>query len=479
MELYRMTACELLQAYKAGETTPKEVVESVFGRIREKDGTIKAYVVNTEEQAVAQAETMDKYDPSLPLFGVPVAIKDNMNMKGCEATCSSKILKGYVSQYDATVVDKLKSAGAIIVGKTNMDEFAMGSSCEHSAFFPTRNPWDEEMVPGGSSGGSAAAVAADMCAMALGSDTGGSIRQPAAFCGISGMKPTYGSVSRYGLIAFASSLDQIGPMTKDVRDNALLMSVIGGHDPKDSTSVPDVCDNYVESCGQGVRGMKIGLIRDLFGEGVDAGVLAEVEKAVEVLKSEGAEIGYVDMPNFRYALTAYYLIAPAEASSNLARFDGVQYGYRAADAEDYISMFCRTRREGFGDEVKRRIMLGTYALSAGYYDAFYLKALKVRTLVIRDFAAAFETFDLVMSPTVPTTAFRIGEKLDDPLAMYMNDICTIPVNLAGVPGMSIPCGLSGGLPVGMQLMAPTFGEGRIYRAAAAYENAAGRIGSAF
>jgi len=469
LELYRKKAHELLDLLRSGEITPEDAARSVFEQIRARDDRHKAYITLTEEQAMERARELRDSDRSLPLYGVPVAVKDNMCTAGIKTTCASKILESFVSPYDATAVRMLKEAGAVIVGKTNMDEFAMGSSCEHSGFFPTRNPWDPDRVPGGSSGGSAAAVAADECILAVGSDTGGSIRQPASFCGIVGLKPTYGAVSRYGLVAFASSLDQIGPITKDVRDSAILLNVISGHDPSDSTSVKREYPDYTAALAGDVKGMKIGLIKELFAEGIHEGILASVHAAVDRLKELGAEVDEVSLPYLKYALTAYYLIAPAEASSNLARYDGVQYGLRVREANDYVDMFCRTRSEGFGDEVKRRIMLGTYALSAGYYDAFYLKALKVRSLVVEDFKKAFEKFDVLVSPTTPTVAFRIGEKLDDPLAMYFNDYCTIPVNLSGLPAISLPCGLSEGLPVGLHVIGPPFGEEAILRAAYSYE----------
>ncbi len=460
---------------RAGDIDPIDIVDSTFKRISEKEPEVKAYIVTLEESARERAEELKDADRSLPLYGIPVAVKDNMCMRGAQTTCGSKILTPYEPPYDATVVEKLKAAGAVIVGKTNMDEFAMGSSCEWSAHHPTRNPWDLERAPGGSSGGSAAAVAACECAMSLGSDTGGSIRQPAALCGVVGMKPTYGAVSRYGLVAFASSLDQIGPFARDVRDCAMLLDVICGHDPKDSTSIDREPPDHVAALDAGAAGMTIGMIKDLFGEGVEPGVRDRVSAAAEVFEKMGAEIKEIEMPIVKYALPAYYLIAPAEASSNLARYDGVQYGMRE-DADDIVSMYRKTRRAGFGAEVKRRIMLGTYALSAGYYDAYYLRALKVRTLIVKEFEKAFAECDILMSPTSPATAFKLNEKIDDPLAMYMMDICTIPVNLAGLPGMSIPCGLSDGLPVGLQLIGPTLGEQALLRAARAFEIGSGICG---
>ncbi|HOC93628.1 MAG TPA: Asp-tRNA(Asn)/Glu-tRNA(Gln) amidotransferase subunit GatA [bacterium] len=475
MELCTKTASELIGMLRAGEIDPIDIVDSTFKRINEKEPDVKAFIAVLEESARKRAEELKDADRSLPLYGIPVAVKDNMCMRGAQTTCGSKILTPYEPPYDATVVEKLKAAGAVIVGKTNMDEFAMGSSCEWSAHHPTRNPWDLERAPGGSSGGSAAAVAACECAMSLGSDTGGSIRQPASLCGVVGMKPTYGAVSRYGLVAFASSLDQIGPFARDVRDCAMLLDVICGHDPKDSTSIDREPPDHVAALDAGAAGMTIGMIKDLFGDGVEPGVRERVSAAAEVFEKMGAKIKEIEMPIVKYALPAYYLIAPAEASSNLARYDGVQYGMRE-NADDIVSMFRKTRRAGFGAEVKRRIMLGTYALSAGYYDAYYLRALKVRTLIVKEFEKAFAECDILMSPTSPATAFKLNEKIDDPLAMYMMDICTIPVNLAGLPGMSIPCGLSDGLPVGLQLIGPTLGEQALLRAARAFEIGSGICG---
>jgi len=475
LELCTKTASELIGMLRAGEIDPIDIVDSTFKRINDKEPDVKAFIVTLEEGARARAEELKDADRSLPLYGIPVAVKDNMCMRGAQTTCGSKILTPYEPPYDATVVEKLKAAGAVIVGKTNMDEFAMGSSCEWSAHHPTRNPWDLERAPGGSSGGSAAAVAACECSMSLGSDTGGSIRQPASLCGVVGMKPTYGAVSRYGLVAFASSLDQIGPFARDVRDCAMLLDVICGHDPKDSTSIDREPPDHVAALDAGAEGMTIGMIKDLFGEGVEPGVRERVSDAAGVFEKMGAKIKQIEMPIVKYALPAYYLIAPAEASSNLARYDGVQYGMRE-DADDIVSMYRKTRRAGFGSEVKRRIMLGTYALSAGYYDAYYLRALKVRTLIVKEFEKAFSECDILMSPTSPSTAFKLNEKIDDPLAMYMMDICTIPVNLAGLPGMSIPCGLSDGLPVGLQLIGPTLGEQALLRAARAFEIGSGICG---
>jgi aspartyl-tRNA(Asn)/glutamyl-tRNA(Gln) amidotransferase subunit A len=405
------------------------------------------------------------------LDGVPLAIKDVICTKGVRTTCSSKILETFVPPYDATVMARLSAAGAVVLGKTNMDEFAMGSSTENSAFFPTRNPWDLDRVPGGSSGGSAAAVAADLAAGALGTDTGGSIRQPAAFCGIVGLKPTYGRVSRYGLVAFASSLDQIGPIAKDVTDAALLLQAIAGHDPLDSTSAEVLVPDYRAMLDQGVAGLRLGIPNEYFIEGMDPEVERAVREAIQTLKTLGARTEPISLPTTDYALAAYYLIAPAEASSNLARYDGVKYGYRAPGGKDLIEMYGRTRAVGFGTEVKRRIMLGTYALSAGYYEAYYGNAQRVRTLVRGDFQRAFERVDLIVCPTTPNLAFKLGEK-GDPLQMYLNDIFTIPVNLAGLPGLSLPCGFTlGGLPIGLQVIGKPFDEASLLRVAHAYEQA--------
>lgn len=405
-----------------------------------------------------------------PLAGLPVAVKDVICTTDFPTTCGSRILDGWVPPYDATVVTRLRDAGAVIIGKTNMDEFAMGSSTENSAFGPTRNPWDVARVPGGSSGGSAAAVAASLAPMALGTDTGGSIRQPAGFCGITGLKPTYGRVSRYGLVAFASSLDQIGPMTRTVGDAALLLQVLAGRDPRDSTSADLPVPLYKEALNGGVRKLRIGIAAEAFGEGLAPNVRDAVLAASRILEKEGAQLVEVSLPTISYALPTYYLIATSEASTNLARYDGVQYGLRVP-ATDLYSMYTKTRREGFGAEVKRRIMLGTYALSAGYYEGFFLKAQRVRTLVRRDFLKAFERVDLVLMPTSPTVPFRLGEKVEDPLQMYLADVYTIPVNLAGLPGISIPCGFADGLPIGLQLIGRPFDEPTVLRAAYAYEQA--------
>ncbi|MGH7382841.1 MAG: Asp-tRNA(Asn)/Glu-tRNA(Gln) amidotransferase subunit GatA, partial [Candidatus Methylomirabilales bacterium] len=407
-----------------------------------------------------------------PLAGIPLAIKDVICTQDVPTTCSSKILDGFIPPYDATVMRRLDQAGMVLLGKTNMDEFAMGSSTENSGYKVTRNPWDLVRVPGGSSGGSAAAVTADLCAGALGSDTGGSIRQPAAFCGIVGVKPTYGRVSRYGLVAFASSLDQIGPMTKDVRDAAILLGVIAGHDPCDSTSVNVPVPDYAAQLGREVTGLRIGIPKEYFIEGMDPEVETAIRAAINVLESLGAKAESISLPHTEYAVATYYLVATAEASSNLARYDAVKYGFRAREAKDLLSMYMKSRQNGFGAEVKRRIMLGTYALSAGYYDAYYLKALKVRTLIRKDFEDAFKRCEVIVTPTAPTPAFRLGEKTDDPLTMYLSDIFTISANLAGIPGVCLPCGFTqAGLPIGLQLLGKPFDEATLLQVAFAYEQA--------
>lgn len=464
MELYDLTIHELKDKLASREISVNELLDSFYKRIGGVEEKVKAYVTLTEKEARESAKEL-KAEFKGKLAGIPLAIKDNLSTERIKTTCSSRILENYVPPYDATVVSRLKEAGAITLGKTNMDEFAMGSSTENSGFFPTRNPWDLERAPGGSSGGSAAAVAAGEAAGALGSDTGGSIRQPAAFCGVVGLKPTYGLVSRYGLVAFASSLDQIGPITKDVEDAAILLNVIAGHDPMDSTSVKMEIPDYTRFLKEDVQGMKIGLPREYFSMDFAAEVKESVLAGVQRLEEAGAKVEEVNLPSADYALAAYYIIAPAEASSNLARYDGVRYGYRSKKAHDVKEMFTNTRNEGFGDEVKRRIMLGTYALSSGYYDAFYLKAQKVRTMIKEDFDRLFYEYDLLISPTTPTTAFKIGE-MTDPLEMYQADIFTVPVNIAGIPAISIPCGFdSNNLPIGLQIMGPHFGEGKIIQAA--------------
>jgi len=469
-----LTAHELRGLMQSGKMTCTEVVRAVFERIDRFDQQIKAYLYLFRETALEGAAHVDEKikrgDELGAIEGIPVALKDNLCTREGETTCASRMLKGFRAPYDATVVERLANAGAIFIGKTNLDEFAMGSSTENSAFQVTANPWDLTRVPGGSSGGSAAAVAADETIVALGSDTGGSIRQPAALCGIVGLKPTYGRVSRYGLVAFASSLDQIGPMTKDVEDLALMMTVISGKDPRDSTSAEVPVPDYASVLGRDLKGMKLGVPREYFGEGIDAEVRESVERAIDRMRECGAEIVQVSLPNTKYGIPVYYIVANAEASANLARYDGVRYGYRAPDASDTISMYEKTKRSGFGAEVKRRIMLGTYALSSGYYDAYYLKAQKVRTLFRRDFENAFAVCDALIVPTSPTPAFRIGEKTDDPLKMYLSDVYTISANLAGVPALAMPCGYSReGLPIGLQVIAKPFGELTVLRVASAYE----------
>ena len=473
MDLSKLTAHELHDMLKARTVSSVEITQSVLDRISSVEDSVRAYVTVTGEQALEMAKTADeriaKGDDVRPLTGIPIAVKDNMCTKGVLTTCSSKILYNFKPPYDATVVERLQKAGTVMVGKANLDEFAMGSSTENSGFFTTHNPWDLDRVPGGSSGGSAAAVAADEAILALGSDTGGSIRQPASFCGVVGMKPTYGRVSRYGLVAFASSLDQIGPITKDVTDTALLLQEISGKDPLDSTSVDIPVPNFMAALKNDVKGMKIGVPKEFFGQGVEMEIADAVMKAIELLKSLGAEYREISMPIMEYALPTYYIIAPAEASSNLARYDGVRFGLRAKDANDVLSMFCKTREEGFGAEVKQRIMIGTYALSAGYYDAYYLKAQKVRTLIRDAYDEAFKEFDILISPTSPTVAFGIGERTDDPFKMKLADVCTIPVNMAGTPAISINCGFHNGLPIGMQIMGKSFDEETILRAAYTFE----------
>ena len=469
------TAIRIAAAVRSGERSAVEVLESHLARIGSAEAGVHAFNLVTVDAARAAAAGIDQRvasgeDPG-PLAGVPIALKDNLCTRGVATTCSSKILEGWVPPYDATVVGRVWASGAVPVGKTNLDEFAMGSSTENSAFGVTRNPHDLTRVAGGSSGGSAAAVAAGFTAISLGSDTGGSIRQPAALCGVVGVKPTYGMVSRYGLIAFASSLDQIGPFATTVADAALLLETIAGHDPADATSIPQPAPALVEHLDDGVDGMRVGIITELMGDGIHPDVLARVREAADALAAAGATVEEVSVPAITYGLSAYYLIAPAEASSNLARFDGVRYGLRV-EAATTNEMMVASRTAGFGDEVKRRIMLGTYALSAGYYDAFYGKAQKVRTLICRDFDAAYERFDVLLSPTSPTTAFEVGA-IADPLTMYLNDICTIPSNLAGHPAASVPFGTGAdGLPVGVQVLAPALGEVAMFRAAAVLEAAA-------
>ncbi len=468
------TVAQLARDIREGKVTASAVLEEHLKRVDEREGEIHAFNLVTTEQARATAAEVDRAvqagKPLGPLAGVPIALKDNMCTRGVETTCSSKILEGWKPPYDATVVTKLREAGAVIVGKTNLDEFAMGSSTENSAFGPTRNPLDTSRVPGGSSGGSAASVAAGFAAASLGSDTGGSIRQPAALCGLVGVKPTYGVVSRYGLVAFASSLDQIGPFTHTVEDAALVMESIAGHDPMDSTSLPQPAPSLTSVLDQGVQGMRIGRVVDM-PEGSEPDVLARLDAAFAALEQRGATIVDVTLPSLQFGLTAYYLVAPAEASSNLARYDGVRYGMRV-DAPDLNAMYAATRSQGFGAEVKRRIMLGTYALSAGYYDAYYGKALKVRRLIADDFAKAYQSCDVVLTPTSPSVAFPFGDKTADPLAMYLCDVFTIPTNLAGHAAMSVPFGTGAhSLPVGVQVLAPALGEATMFRVAAELERA--------
>jgi aspartyl-tRNA(Asn)/glutamyl-tRNA(Gln) amidotransferase subunit A len=472
-ELTRLPAHELAEAFRAGAVTPSEAAEAYLARIAALDGRVRAYLTVTAEEARRAAAAADaRYRagrPLGPLDGVPITYKDVLSTRGVRTTCGSRILEGWVPPFDATVVARLGAAGVVPLGKSNMDEFAMGSSTEHSAFHLTANPWDLGRVPGGSSGGPAAAVAGDLAAIGLGTDTGGSIRQPAAFCGVVGLKPTYGRVSRYGLVAFASSLDQIGPFTRDARDAALVMSVMAGADPHDATSVDAPVPDYAAALTSDVRGLRVGVL-DYATAGMDAEVERAVRAAIEVLRDLGAATEPVSLPTADYGLAAYYIIAPAEASSNLARYDGVKYGLREP-GRDLIDMESRTRAAGFGAEVKRRVMLGTYALSAGYYDAYYAKAQKVRTLIRRDFEAAFAKVDVIAGPTTPAPAFKHGEK-EDPLAMYLNDIFTVPANLSGNPGISVPCGFSAtGLPIGLHLVGRALDEATLLRVAHAYEQA--------
>jgi aspartyl-tRNA(Asn)/glutamyl-tRNA(Gln) amidotransferase subunit A len=451
-----------------------EVTAQLLERIQERDRELNTYLTVDEPGALAQAREaaarLDRGEAG-PLTGIPLALKDVLVTRNLRTTCASRILENFIPPYDATVCGRLRQAGAVFLGKTNMDEFAMGSSTENSAFGPTHNPWHRDYIPGGSSGGSAAAVAADLCIASLGSDTGGSIRQPASHCGVVGLKPTYGRVSRYGLVAYASSLDQIGPLTKEVRDAALLLQAIAGHDSRDSTSVPYPVPDYQEALGQEIRGLKVGVPKEYFGHGLDPEVEAAVQGALKTYASLGAELREVSLPHTEYAVAAYYVVAVAEASSNLARYDGVKYGLRA-EGRNLLEMYAHTRTQGFGAEVRRRIMLGTYALSAGYYEAYYRKALQVRALIRRDFEAAFEQCDLLAAPVSPTPAFRLGEKVADPLTMYLSDIFTISANLSGIPGISVPCGFSSlGLPIGLQLLGPPFGEAVLLKAAYALEQA--------
>jgi aspartyl-tRNA(Asn)/glutamyl-tRNA(Gln) amidotransferase subunit A len=475
-DLCDRTGTELSALLMDGSVRAAEIVDSTLARIRAVDDRIGAYLTPTDQLARERADELDAYlstgAPQSVAAGIPVALKDVFTTNGVRTTCGSRILETYVPPYDSTAWARLAGEGAVLVGKTNCDEFAMGSSNENSAFGPVRNPWDLERVSGGSSGGSAAAVASGQAVWALGTDTGGSVRQPASLCGVVGLKPTYGRISRYGLIAFASSLDTVSTFTRSVADAASMLGVLAGRDPRDATSLDAPVPDYAAALTGDIAGLRVGVVAEASGEGVEPGVAASVHASVDRLAALGAEIGEASLPHADYALSAYYLIAPSEASSNLARYDGVRYGYRAAgDHPDAVAMMFATRGEGFGDEVKRRIMLGTYALSAGYYDAYYGQAQKVRTLLIRDYEAAFERFDVLVSPTSPTTAFRIGEKTDDPMAMYLNDIFTIPANLAGVPAISLPCGFDGdGLPVGIQLTTPALDEATALRVAHALES---------
>ena len=476
MSLIEKTAAELLTLQAGGQASASEITDAFLAAIRDRDPKVHAFQHVDEADAKAQAAAVDakrKSGAKLgPLAGVPVAVKDVLCTKGTPTTCSSKILQGFVPPYDATVVERLRAADAVLIGKTNMDEFAMGSSTENSAYFTTRNPWDTDCIPGGSSGGSAAAVAACEAPLSLGTDTGGSIRQPAAVCGIVGIKPTYGRVSRYGLIAFASSLDQVGPFTHDVTDCALMMEVLAGHDPRDSTSVNEPVPAYTQSLNTPVKGLKIGVPKEFFSEGIDPEVEAAVRTALKEYEKQGAKLIDVSLPHSPYALAAYYIVAPAEASSNLARYDGMHYGHRTKQKADLIATYAKSRSEGFGKEVQRRILIGTYVLSSGYANKYYVKALKVRRLVKQDYDDAFKQCDVVMGPTTPTAAFKIGSKSDDPLAMYLSDIYTVSCNLAGIPGISIPCGFTkAGLPIGLQLLSPPFDEEKMLRVARMYESA--------
>ena len=471
--MYRLTIHELHKKLKDKEVTAREAAEALLKRIKEVDPKIKAYLTVTEQEAMEGAQGADRRiaaGKASPLTGIPLAVKDNMCTQGIKTTCASKILENFIPPYDATVVKRIKEDGGVLLGKANMDEFAMGSSTENSRFTVTRNPWNLDTTPGGSSGGSAAAVAADACIAALGSDTGGSIRQPAACCGVVGMKPTYGRISRYGLVAFGSSLDQIGPITKDVEDCAILLNTVAGHDPLDSTSINLPTPDYRKSLVKDVKGWTVGVPTEFFVEGMDPEVEEQVGQAIRVLENQGATVKEISLPHTGYAVATYYIICTAEASSNLARYDGVKYGFRAPGSKELMDMYQETRSEGFGAEVKRRIMLGTYVLSSGYYDAYYRKASQVRTLIKEDFEKAFGQCDVIITPTAPTPAFRLGEKVQDPLQMYLSDIFTISVNLAGVPAISIPCGFStGGLPIGLQIIGRHLEEERIIQAAYAFE----------
>lgn len=471
MTVFERTSAQLQESLKSGELTIADLTKEAFDRIEKLDGDVQAFLALNKEQATAKAAELDQvpFEERGPLFGMPIGVKDNIVTEGLETTCASKILEGFMPIYDATIVKKLRDAGMITVGKLNMDEFAMGSSNENSAYKTTKNPWNLSHVPGGSSGASAAAVAAGEVPFSLGSDTGGSIRQPAAYCGVVGMKPTYGRVSRFGLVAFASSLDQIGPITRNVKDNALLLEAISGVDEMDSTSADVPVPNYAAALDGNIKGLKIAVPKEFLGEGVGEAAKQSVLDALEVLKGLGATVDEVSLPHSKYALAAYYILSSSEASSNLSRFDGIRYGYRSENAKNLLELYKQSRAEGFGDEVKRRIMLGTYSLSAGTYDAYYKKAQQARTLIKADYDKVFENYDVIIGPTAPTPAFAIGANIDDPLTMYANDILTIPINLAGVPAISVPCGFENGLPLGLQIIGKYFDEETLYRVAYAYE----------
>ncbi|MGB8707069.1 MAG: Asp-tRNA(Asn)/Glu-tRNA(Gln) amidotransferase subunit GatA [Dehalococcoidia bacterium] len=472
-DLHQLTICQAHQLLKEKKISAVELTKASLARLAKVEDKVQACVTTSEDVALEQAKEADKVISSgkiKPLTGIPALIKDVMCTKGIKTTCSSKILENFIPPYDATVIEKLKASNFVILGKTNMDEFAMGSSTENSAFFPTRNPWDLDRVPGGSSGGSAVAVAADEAIYALGSDTGGSIRQPAGFCSVVGLKPTYGRVSRFGLVAFASSLDQIGPITKNVSDCALVLNTIAGHDSRDSTSAPNPVPDYAKSLNPDIKNLRIGIPKEYFVEGMQKEVRAYLETAINRLKELGAKVDWdVSLPLTKYALAVYYILAPSEASANLARYDGVKYGFSYLDTTNMWEAMEKTKQFGFGAEVKRRIMLGTYALSAGYYDAYYLKAQKVRTLIIREFKDAFEKYDALVTPTSPTVPFKLDEKVDDPIQMYLSDVCTLPINIAGLPAISVPAGFADGLPIGMQVIGKPFDEETILRVAFAYE----------
>lgn len=469
MELYDLSISQLQELLQKGQISATELCQAHLARVDMVDTRVRAFLTRNDEAALAAAEKLDQSKTYGALAGIPCGLKDIFCTRGIRTTCASRMLENFVPFYESTASARLLAAKAIMIGKLNMDEFAMGSSTEQSAFFATTNPWDQDRVPGGSSGGSAAAVAAGEVVFALGTDTGGSIRQPAAFCGIVGMKPTYGRVSRWGVIAYASSLDQVGALTRNVADCALVMQFISGHDPLDSTSANLEVPDYAASLGQSIKGLRIAYPREYFGEGVESGVRDTVMEALQTFEKQGAIVEEVSLPFSRYALSSYYLVATAEASANLARYDGVRYGYRQAQADNVIDMYSESRSAGFGADVKRRIMLGTYALSSGYYDAYYLKALKVRRLISDDFTRILADYDLIVSPTAPTTAFRLGENTGDPMTLYMNDILTVPVNMAGLPGMSIPCGFVSGLPVGLQLIGRPFDESTLFKAAWVFE----------